>query len=444
MNKKNERMKKILLILVMMSVGIASFAQETDYRSIKPPKGKSLVYIVRPSLFGLAPGFKVYANGQYLGQTFGKNYLYSVFEPGEQVITNTAENKDILVLKTEADKTYFVKQNMKTGLWTARAELTVLNEDEGRKALMKCGLSKSNVYVYNQVAAGNADNKPAAQPMQQESINNVQAEVRNDSLVVSFNLNTKQKVESVWVKIHTSDGKEITNNLLDKRVWDKGATDPNRKISWAFAKEGVDLAGQDILIDVKANVVIPEVAKVPVEKPKEVARYPLFRLGYEIMIDPNITEYQNNAASTLTFEYIAKPSWSILGGIGVQGSGVKYYDQGHSGNEDYLDSNDYLSVVIPITAEYKYNTGKWFRIYGGGGIQNRFVVYEDDEYLNIGQGLNRYVLGLKAEAGIEIKDFRLGAAYVSDITSYSVFKEKISYFGLTLGWRFGGSKAYIK
>lgn len=437
-------MKKILLILVMMSVGIASFAQETDYQSIKPPKGKSLVYIVRPSIFGLATEFKVYANGQYMGHTFGKKYLYSVFEPGEQAITNTAENKDVLVLKTEADKTYFIKQTVKPGLVVARSEFAILNEDEGRKALMKCGLSKSNVYIYNQVATGNGDNKPAALPTQQESIDNVQAEARNDSLLISFNLNTKQKIESVWVKIRRSDGKEITDSLLEKKVWNKGAADSNRKISWAFVKEGVDLAGQDIMIDVKANVTVPKVAKAPIEKPKEVAKYPLLRPGIELMIDPNITEYQNNAALTFTFEYIVKPSWSILSGIGVQGSSVKYYDQGHIGNEDYLDSNDYLSVVIPITAEYKYNTGRWFRLYGGGGIQNRFVVYEDDEYLNIGQGLNRYVLGLRAEAGIEIKDFRLGAAYVSDITSYSVFNEKISYFGLTLGWRFGGSKAYIK
>jgi hypothetical protein len=289
----------------------------------------------------------------------------------------------------------------------------------------------------------------SAQTYQAESIDNVRAEVKNDSLIISFDLNTLQKIESVWVEIRTTDGKKIANNSLDNKSWNKVAVSQNCKVIWAYALDKVDLAGQDILIDVKVNVAAPvtEVApvqNVPIERPKEVAKYPLLRPGIELMIDPNITEYQNNAALTFTFEYIVKPSWSILSGIGVQGSSVKYYDQGHIGNEDYLDSNDYLSVVIPITVEYKYNTGKWFRIYGGGGIQNRFVVYENDEYLNIGQGLNRYVLGLKAEAGIEIKDFRLGAAYVSDITSYSVFKEKISYFGLTLGWRFGGSKAYIK
>jgi len=142
----------------------------------------------------------------------------------------------------------------------------------------------------------------------------------------------------------------------------------------------------------------------------------------------------------MTLEYIAKPSWSILTGIGYNFSSIEYRNMQNS----YSDSNDYWSIVVPLTVEYKLNSGRWFRLYGGGGIQNRIIIRADDKYLNIGQGLNRYVLGLKAEAGIEIRSVRLGATYVSDITSYSVFNEKISYLGFTLGWRFGGSKAYIK
>lgn len=436
-------MKKILFILIMMSVGITSFAQEIDYRSIKPPKGKSLVYIVRPSLFGFAAEFKVYANGQHIGNTFGKSYLYGVFEPGEQVFTSTAENKDVLALKTESDKTYFIKQTIITGLMTARSEFSLLNEKEGRKSLMKCELSKSNAYIYNRVPAGSTNDKATVQPTQQESIDNVQAEVHNDSLVISFNLNTNRKIEAVWVKIGTSDGKEIIDSLLDKKIWDKGVAGSNRKICWVYANKETDLAGQDILINVKADVAAPEAAKVPVYKAKEIAKYPLLEPGFELSIDPKSNQDEGKATMSLTLEYIAKPSWSILSGIGVHVASVKSVLENLE-NESISDIITYGSIIVPLTIEYKLNTGSWFRIYGGGGIQNRFVFYEDDEYLNIGQGLKRYILGVKAEAGIEIRNVRLGATYLSDIDSYSEFNEKMTYLGLTLAWRFGGSKAYIK
>jgi len=279
-----------------------------------------------------------------------------------------------------------------------------------------------------------------AQAGQTESIDNVRAEVKNDSLSISFDLNTLQKIESVWIEIRTADGKMIVSNSLDNKNWNKVGTSQNRRIIWNYALDKVDLADQDILIDVKANVEAPAIAVAPEQKPIA-AKYPLLRPGIELGIEPKVFgNGYGNTNITMTLEYIAKPSWSILTGIGYNFSSIEYRNMQNS----YSDSNDYWSIVVPLTVEYKLNSGRWFRLYGGGGIQNRIIIRADDKYLNIGQGLNRYVLGLKAEAGIEIRSVRLGATYVSDITSYSVFNEKISYLGFTLGWRFGGSKAYIK
>jgi hypothetical protein len=278
-----------------------------------------------------------------------------------------------------------------------------------------------------------------AQVGQIESIDNVRAEEKNDSLTISFDLNILQKIKSVWVEIRTADGKMIVSNPLDNKSWNKVETSQNRKIIWTYALDKIDLAGQDILIDVKANVEAPAIAVVPEQKP--IVKYPLLRPGIEFGIEPKVFgNGYGNANITMTLEYIAKPSWSILSGIGYNFSSIEYRNM----QNNYSDSNDYWNIIVPLTVEYKLNSGRWFHLYGGGGIQSRIIIKTDDEYLNIGQGLNRYVFGLKAEAGIEIRSVRLGATYVSDITSYSVFNEKLSYLGLTLGWRFGGSKAYIK
>ncbi len=125
------------------------FSQQVDYRSIKPPEGKSLIYIVRPSIYGIAMKFDVFCNGKSMGTTKGKQFLFIILEPGEQIIMNKAENKDAITLKTEPNKTYFIKQKIKTGALSARSKLILLNPNEGREALMKCKLSKKNVYIYN-------------------------------------------------------------------------------------------------------------------------------------------------------------------------------------------------------------------------------------------------------------------------------------------------------
>lgn len=430
----------------MMVFMLPSSAQETDYRSITPPNGKSLVYIVRPSIYGFAVGFKVSVNGQYLGDTHGKSYLYCILNPGDQTITNSAENNTSVTLRTEPDKTYFLKQKVETGLLTARAELELLNETDGRKALMKCGLSKSNTYGNNLNNIPSTRETVPAQSTSEESIESVKAEVKNDSLIISFDLNNLIKIQSLWVEIRTADGKKIINNSLDTKIWKTVAAVPNSKIVWAYAIDKADIAGQDINIDVKANVfdevpapvvAIPQPIK---EKPKEVAKYPLFRPGIEITAGQDnffgSDHFTGNA--TFTLEYIVKPSWSVLSGVGWQGT-----DLGGSTQVENWKVG-YSSIIIPLTLEYKRNYGRWFRYYAGGGIQNRILMEEHDNYLNIGQGLKRYIFGAKAEAGIEIRSLRFGLTYVSDVTSYSVFNEKISYLGLTLGWRFGGSKAYIK
>ncbi|MDP4276410.1 MAG: hypothetical protein Q8914_02145, partial [Bacteroidota bacterium] len=77
-------------------------------------------------------------------------------------------------------------------------------------------------------------------------------------------------------------------------------------------------------------------------------------------------------------------------------------------------------------------------------IQNRILMKEDDRFFNIGQGLNRYILGYVAEAGFEIRNVRIGLTYESDLTPYSIINEKKSCLELSLGWRFGGLSQYRK
>lgn len=142
-------MNKYLLLFLLFFSAVA-FSQEVDLETIKPPKGKVLVYIVRPSMFGLLVRFDTYCNGFNIGFTKGKSYLFTITDPGKLIFKAEAENDDIFDLNTEADNTYFIKQEVSPGLLKARVNYSSLRENEGRKALKKCNLSKGNLYTYSQ------------------------------------------------------------------------------------------------------------------------------------------------------------------------------------------------------------------------------------------------------------------------------------------------------
>jgi hypothetical protein len=304
-------------------------------------------------------------------------------------------------------------------------------------------------------------NQLSAQIGYSSQIDNARAEMRNDTIIISFDINTVLPIETAWVEIRTTDGKLIANNSLDGKVWDKVASGTNRKIVWAYLNDGVDLSDKDIVITVKANLLVStgmngqdnpfgsatnivpiqnsfqKIEKERHEKVRPTAKYPLLRPGIEL--GANIDNASSSKA-TLTMEYIARPWWSIHSGIGYEIADV-YSDT--SLGYGYK-TGTYGSIILPFTAELKLNTGRWFRLYGGGGIMNRFVIKEEDPILNFDQGLKRYVLGAKADAGIEIRSVRIGVSYIKDISSYSVFNEKMNVFNVVLGWRFGGSRAYIR
>ncbi len=107
----------------------------------KPADGKALVYFVRPNAFGGAIGFKVSCDGNHIGTTTGKRFIYTQLEPGTHSFLSKAENKAELYLEVEAGETYFIEQKVKMGIAIARNQLERLSDAEGRAALRKCKLS---------------------------------------------------------------------------------------------------------------------------------------------------------------------------------------------------------------------------------------------------------------------------------------------------------------
>ena len=111
-------------------------------REMRPPEGKALVYIIRPSIAGGMVKMGVTANGEYIGATGGGRYIYAILEPGNYTFVSKAENESVFQIAIETEKTYYLEQKIKMGIMMARNELVRLDDAEGHEKLSKCSLSK--------------------------------------------------------------------------------------------------------------------------------------------------------------------------------------------------------------------------------------------------------------------------------------------------------------
>ena len=114
-------------------------------QKLQPPEGKALVYIIRNKSMGMIAKLHLDIDRRVIGQTKGKQFLYTFLEPGKHLIVSRGENVSELPIKLEAGKTYFIHQKPKMGLFSIRSKLTRMEEVEAKRYLSYCRLSKSNI-----------------------------------------------------------------------------------------------------------------------------------------------------------------------------------------------------------------------------------------------------------------------------------------------------------
>jgi hypothetical protein len=68
-------------------------------------------------------------------------YLYTEVPAGLRTITSKAENTDQLQLDAVPGRLYYVWQEVKMGLLSARTKLHLMKEEEGRKGVLETKLT---------------------------------------------------------------------------------------------------------------------------------------------------------------------------------------------------------------------------------------------------------------------------------------------------------------
>jgi hypothetical protein len=133
----------LLFLLSCTSTQLAS-GESDKLKNMSAPADMSLVYVLRPSSYGGVVRMELTCDGNNIGSTQGKQFIYTLVPPGKHEFISKSENKDALTLITEAGKTYFIEQKVSTGWVMARTELVrVMDDAKGRQKLGKCKLSSS-------------------------------------------------------------------------------------------------------------------------------------------------------------------------------------------------------------------------------------------------------------------------------------------------------------
>ncbi|PIV91440.1 MAG: hypothetical protein COW45_05560 [Gallionellales bacterium CG17_big_fil_post_rev_8_21_14_2_50_54_146] len=140
--------KKIILIagLSLTMVGCASVkmadpAQDAQTKQFAAKSDVAGVYVYRNEAMGGAVKMDVGLDGKPVGQTAAKTYLYTEVKPGSHTLTSKAENTSELTFNAVAGKLYYVWQEVKMGVMSARSKLQLVDEATGQKGVNESKLA---------------------------------------------------------------------------------------------------------------------------------------------------------------------------------------------------------------------------------------------------------------------------------------------------------------
>lgn len=123
------------------SVNYKASTDKKQHPTPDAPADRALVYVMRTTIIGYKIHSKLAVDGKWMGVNRGRTYFFFTLDPGEHYFCSEAENQDYITLAVEAGKTYYLKQRVEPGVWKARTDLAVIDEEKAKKELADLNLS---------------------------------------------------------------------------------------------------------------------------------------------------------------------------------------------------------------------------------------------------------------------------------------------------------------
>lgn len=147
-------MKKVLLLAAVLltvlmsgcaSVPMASLDADNQAKTFATDPEKATIYLYRNEMFGGALAMPVALDGRIAGKTGPKTYFRWTVEPGQHEVSSLTENTARIVIDAQKGRNYYIWQEVKMGLWTARSMLHEVTEAEGQQGVLECKLIESEI-----------------------------------------------------------------------------------------------------------------------------------------------------------------------------------------------------------------------------------------------------------------------------------------------------------
>jgi Protein of unknown function (DUF2846) len=148
--RKNFVMKKLIAVSILAfslvgcaSVNMGDAKQDAALKTFTAPKDKVGVYVYRNENFGAAIKMNVELDGQHIGQTAAKTYLYKEVSPGKHTFITRAEENTTVEVDAKPGTLVYIWQEIKMGLFAARAKLQIVDQAQGQKGVMESTLAET-------------------------------------------------------------------------------------------------------------------------------------------------------------------------------------------------------------------------------------------------------------------------------------------------------------
>jgi hypothetical protein len=122
------------------TVPMAAPADSARLKRLAAPPDAAVVYLCRNESFGAAIHMDVELDGRRAGQTVAKSYMVWQLPPGSHRLVSRAENDQDLTIDTAPGRRYFVWQEVKMGILSARSRLQQVVESQGQAGVDECEL----------------------------------------------------------------------------------------------------------------------------------------------------------------------------------------------------------------------------------------------------------------------------------------------------------------
>lgn len=130
-----------LLLGGCASVPMGDPQRDAALKNFKIAPDKAAIYVYRNESMGAAIKMDVAIDGQPIGQTAAKTFLYKEVTPGKHTVTSKAETTDSLEVDVKPGTLTYIWQEVKMGFMMARSKLNLMSEAEGRKGVLETNLA---------------------------------------------------------------------------------------------------------------------------------------------------------------------------------------------------------------------------------------------------------------------------------------------------------------